>query len=67
MTGGIDDLINYRISRAFETIKEAESMIENEFWNASINRLYYACFYAVSGLLEKTNNLTTSGRFWLTR
>lgn len=35
MTGGIDDLINYRIDRAFETIKEAEAMIENEFWNAS--------------------------------
>lgn len=28
-------------------------MIENEFWNASINRIYYACFYAVSGLLLK--------------
>ena len=34
MTGGIDDLITYRINRAFETIKEAESMVENEFWNA---------------------------------
>ena len=59
MTSGIDDLINYRISRAFETIKEAESMIENEFWNASINRTYYACYYAVSGLLLK-NEVDTS-------
>jgi uncharacterized protein (UPF0332 family) len=59
MTSGIDDLINYRISRAFETIKEAESMIENEFWNASINRNYYACYYAVSGLLLK-NEVDTS-------
>jgi uncharacterized protein (UPF0332 family) len=53
MTGNIDDLINYRINRAFETLKEAEKMLENEFWNASINRIYYACFYSVSGLLLK--------------
>jgi len=53
MTGSIDDLIHYRINRAFETLREAETMIENEFWNASINRIYYACFYAVSGLLLK--------------
>jgi len=53
MTGSIDDLINYRINRALETLKEAEAMIDNEFWNASINRIYYACFYAVSGLLLK--------------
>jgi uncharacterized protein (UPF0332 family) len=53
MSGNIDDLINYRISRAYETLKEAEAMMENHFWNASINRIYYACFYAVSGLLLK--------------
>jgi hypothetical protein len=39
MTGNINDLINYRISRAYETLKEAEKMIESEFWNASINRI----------------------------
>lgn len=53
MTGTIDDLIQYRVNRAFETLKEAEAMIENQFWNASVNRIYYACFYAVSGLLLK--------------
>ncbi len=53
MTGDINDLINYRIDRAFETLKEADKMRENEFWNASINRIYYACYYAVSGLLLK--------------
>jgi uncharacterized protein (UPF0332 family) len=53
MSGTIDDLVNYRISRAYETLKEAEAMMENYFWNASINRIYYACFYAVSGLLLK--------------
>lgn len=53
MSGTIDDLVNYRISRAYETLKEAEAMMENHFWNASINRIYYACFYAVSGVLLK--------------
>jgi uncharacterized protein (UPF0332 family) len=53
MTGTRDDLIQYRINRAFETLREAETMIEHQFWNASVNRVYYACFYAVSGLLLK--------------
>ncbi len=53
MTGTIDDLIQYRVNRAFETMREAETMIENQFWNASVNRIYYACFYAVSALLLK--------------
>jgi uncharacterized protein (UPF0332 family) len=53
MTGTIDNLIQYRINRAFETLREAETMIEHQFWNASINRVYYACFYAVSALLLK--------------
>lgn len=53
MSGNIDDLVNYRISRAYETLKEADAMMKNHFWNASINRIYYACFYAVSGLLLK--------------
>ena len=53
MSGKSDDLVTYRINRAFETLNEADKMIENQFWNASINRIYYACFYAVSGLLLK--------------
>lgn len=53
MTGNIDDLIQYRINRAYATLKEAETMIENQFWNASVNRIYYACYYAVSALLAK--------------
>ena len=50
-----DDLIKYRTSRSLETLKEADLLIQNEFWNASINRIYYACYYAVSALLLKSN------------
>jgi uncharacterized protein (UPF0332 family) len=53
MSGNIEDLISYRINRAFETLNEAGKMIENEYWNASVNRIYYACYYSVSGLLLK--------------
>ncbi|MDD4972195.1 MAG: HEPN domain-containing protein [Paludibacter sp.] len=55
MTGSNADLINYRIDRSLETLKEANVLIQNAFWNASMNRIYYACYYAVSALLLKAN------------
>lgn len=48
-----EDYIKYRIQRANETIGEVCVLIENRFWNTAINRMYYACFYAVSALLAK--------------
>lgn len=60
MTCDINDLIEYRTDRSVETLKEAKAMVENEFWNASVNRIYYACFYAVSALLLKKNVDTSS-------
>ncbi len=53
------DYANYRIERAMETIAEIEKHIENKFWNTAINRMYYACFYAVSALLIK-NGISAS-------
>ncbi len=55
-----EDYINYRIQRAKETILEVDVLIENEFWNSAINRMYYACFYAVGALLVKHGIETTS-------
>jgi uncharacterized protein (UPF0332 family) len=43
----------YRLQRALETIIEVETHIENEYWNTAVNRMYYACFYAVGALLIK--------------
>ena len=34
-------LVAYRIQRAYETLREAEVMIRESFYNAAINRLYY--------------------------
>ena len=50
----------YRIDRARETIKEVETHIENKFWNTSINRMYYACFYAVIAILNERKVTTSS-------
>ena len=55
-----DDYINYRLQRANETISEIEILIENKFWNTAINRMYYACFYAVGALLVKNGVVTSS-------
>ncbi len=54
-----NELIKYRHSRALETFEEALILAKEEHWNATANRLYYACFYAVSALLLK-NGLSNS-------
>lgn len=45
------ELVEYRIKKARETFNEIELHIENELWNTAVNRLYYACYYAVIALL----------------
>lgn len=46
-------LVEYRISRAFETLKEAEVLFKESFYNAAVNRLYYACYYAAVAFVAK--------------
>ena len=41
----------YRMTRANETLEDARILANAGRWNACVNRLYYACFYAVSALL----------------
>lgn len=47
----IANLVNYRLERAHESLEEAKILLEQGHANTFINRLYYACFYAVSALL----------------
>jgi len=57
-----EDLINFRLSRAKETLSEVEIMMESGHWNGAINRLYYACYYSLSALLLKEDiNAKTHG------
>jgi len=52
-------LVKYRLDRAEETVKEAGILAKEAHYNAAINRLYYACFYATSALLV-ANGFTVS-------
>ncbi len=46
-----NEIVKYRLSRAHETLNEVDILIDNQLWNTAINRLYYACYYAVNALL----------------
>ena len=45
------ELIKYKLQRAEETLEEAQIMLQTSHLHGAANRLYYACFYAVSALL----------------
>lgn len=45
--------IKYRIKRARETYQDALFLLEKGSINSSVNRLYYAAFYATIALLLK--------------
>lgn len=54
------DLVAYRIERARQTMDEAHYLYGGGYYNAAVNRLYHACFYAAIGLLvSKGFNATT--------
>lgn len=53
-----EEYVNYRFHRAEESYEKALILAKEERWNAFINRLNYACFYAVIALLIK-NNIST--------
>ena len=44
-------LIDLKIERANEAIKEVPYLVEQGFYRTAANRLYYACYYVVSALL----------------
>ena len=51
------------LAKAWETFDEVSILVENSLWNTAVNRVYYACFYAVSALLVSNdlNAKTHSG------
>lgn len=51
----IKALVAYRLQRAKETLHEADILINDSCYNAAVNRLYYACYYAVIALLVKNH------------
>ena len=53
-------LMHYRMERADETIEEVGILAERGHYNAAVNRLYYACFYATQALLLKHHIAATT-------
>jgi uncharacterized protein (UPF0332 family) len=51
MSGTKEELIKYRITRAKDTLDDAQILADKGKWNSAINRLYYAAYYAVIALL----------------
>ena len=51
MTGSKSDLVKYRLFRARDTFEDAQILADKQKWNSTINRLYYASYYAVMALL----------------
>lgn len=50
-----DAIIKYRCEKAVRLLGEIDVLIDNHLFNSAINRMYYACFHAVSALLVKSN------------
>lgn len=51
MKGSREDLIKYRLIRAWDTYDDAMILADKGKWNSTINRLYYSVYYAVMALL----------------
>lgn len=49
-------LVANKVRRSRETWMEAQGIIENKFWHAAANRMYYTCYYMVSALLLKNGH-----------
>jgi uncharacterized protein (UPF0332 family) len=56
------ELVFYRINKSKNTFAEIP-FLDNRLWNTAVNRLYYACYYAVIALLidHKIERLTHAG------
>ena len=55
-------LINYRIQRAYETMKEAKLMIRETFYNAAVNRMYLKGIHVVLSMKKWRINVNEGVR-----
>jgi len=47
----LKDLVKYRLERAENTLLDAQKYFKDATLSSTVNRIYYAMFYAVNGLL----------------
>ena len=50
MSEATKSAIHARLKQAHETLEEAEILFDQNHWRGTINRAYYAMFYAVLAL-----------------
>jgi uncharacterized protein (UPF0332 family) len=55
-----EELVNYRLWRAKDSLEEAKILAQSEHWNTVANRLYYSAFYAINALFVKKEIQGTS-------
>jgi uncharacterized protein (UPF0332 family) len=48
-----NEYIRYRLDKARQTLHDAKILAHEGSWNSAMNRVYYACFYAILALLFK--------------
>ena len=51
----VNALVSYRLSRAKETLAEVPHLRDMGYFNTAVNRLFYACYYAMVALLIKNH------------
>ena len=54
------DIVAYRIECAEKTLGEIDNLLALKYYNNAVNRMYYACYYAVSALLIANGIITKS-------
>lgn len=54
------DIVAYRIECAENTLGEIDNLLAFKYYNNAANRMYYACYYAVSALLIANGIITKS-------
>lgn len=59
MTENVQALVTYRLEQADESIEAARTLLDKKLIRPSLNRAYYAMFYAVLALLAQKKKETS--------
>ena len=59
MTENIKTLVTYRLEQADESLEAAKTLLDKKLIRPSLNRAYYAMFYAVLALLARGKQETS--------
>ena len=55
-----NEYVKYRMESAHKTFEAAKVLAANNFWNSTVNRLYYSVFYDINALFVMNEIQTKS-------